>query len=85
MVFNAVFLCFFAKATHVHMDGKICDICFVLFKGARCEPHTFDGERCIYAALTNRIRKLLKDYKAITPDCMRRDSYREFFRRYTVE
>ncbi|XP_031572856.1 ankyrin repeat and BTB/POZ domain-containing protein 1-like, partial [Actinia tenebrosa] len=54
---------------------------FLLAKGARCEPHTFDGERCIYAALTNRIRKLLKEYKAITPDCMRRDSYREFFRR----
>ena len=49
--------------------------------GARCAPNTFDGERCLYAALTDKIRSLLKSYKAITSECMRRDSYREFLRR----
>ncbi|CAH3196418.1 unnamed protein product, partial [Porites evermanni] len=54
---------------------------FLLQNGAYCTPNTFDGERCLYAALTDKIRSLLKSYKAITPECMRRDSYREFLRR----
>ena len=57
---------------------------FSLLTGARCAPNTFDGERCLYAALTDKIRNLLKSYKAITSECMRRDSYREFLRRYTM-
>lgn len=28
--------------------------------GARCEAGTFDGERCMYAALTREIKVLLK-------------------------
>lgn len=54
---------------------------YLLQNGARCAPNTFDGERCLYAALTDKIRNLLKSYKAITSECMRRDSYREFLRR----
>lgn len=54
---------------------------FLLQNGAICAPNTFDGERCLYAALTDKIKSLLKSYKAITPECMRRDSYREFLRR----
>ncbi|RMX45010.1 hypothetical protein pdam_00022511 [Pocillopora damicornis] len=54
---------------------------YLLQNGARCAPNTFDGERCLYAALTDKIRSLLKSYKAITSECMRRDSYREFLRR----
>ncbi|KAK2553955.1 Ankyrin repeat and BTB/POZ domain-containing protein 1 [Acropora cervicornis] len=54
---------------------------YLLNNGARCAPNTFDGERCLYAALTDRIKNILRSYKAITPECMRRDSYREFFRR----
>lgn len=54
---------------------------FLLQNGARCAPNTFDGERCLYAALTDKIRGLLKSYKAITSECMKRDSYREFLRR----
>ena len=49
--------------------------------GAKCDPSTFDGERCLYSALTQNIKKLLKDYKAISKDCMRRSNYVEFFRR----
>ncbi|XP_068714440.1 ankyrin repeat and BTB/POZ domain-containing protein 1-like isoform X1 [Montipora foliosa] len=54
---------------------------YLLQNGARCAPNTFDGERCLYAALTDKIKNILRSYKAITPECMRRDSYREFLRR----
>ncbi len=42
--------------------------CFFFKKilGARCEENTFDGERCFHAALTDDIRKLLKEYKAVS-------------------
>lgn len=49
--------------------------------GARCEAKTFDGERCLYAALSDSIRKLLRSYKMITSTTMRRDMYDEFLRR----
>eukprot|EP00002_Diphylleia_rotans_P003900 TRINITY_DN12770_c0_g1_i1.p1 TRINITY_DN12770_c0_g1~~TRINITY_DN12770_c0_g1_i1.p1 ORF type:complete len:596 (-),score=103.06 TRINITY_DN12770_c0_g1_i1:181-1968(-) len=35
-------------------------ILYLLEKGARCEENTFDGERCLYAALTDNIRRVLK-------------------------
>ena len=53
-----------------------------LLLGARCDSNTFDGERCLYSALTLEIKKMLKDYKAISKDCIRRDNYVEFFKRY---
>ena len=49
--------------------------------GAKCVANTFDGERCLYAALNDRIKKLLKNYKMITSATMRRDLYDEFLRR----
>ena len=49
--------------------------------GAKCEAKTFDGERCLYAALSDSIRKLLRSYKMITSTTMRRDMYDEFLRR----
>ncbi|RIA83486.1 hypothetical protein C1645_699428 [Glomus cerebriforme] len=36
---------------------------FLLENGARCERKTFEGERCIYGALTPKIRNLLSKYK----------------------
>ncbi|GBB91666.1 hypothetical protein RclHR1_19000004 [Rhizophagus clarus] len=36
---------------------------FLLENGARCERNTFEGERCIYGALTTEIRQLLSSYK----------------------
>ncbi|POG80682.1 hypothetical protein GLOIN_2v1514796, partial [Rhizophagus irregularis DAOM 181602=DAOM 197198] len=36
---------------------------FLLENGARCERNTFEGERCIYGALTLKIRQLLSSYK----------------------
>ena len=49
--------------------------------GAKCEANTFDGERCLYGALNDRIKTLLKSYKAITAHTIRRDVYTEFLRR----
>ena len=49
--------------------------------GSRCEANTFDGERCLYGALTDRIRRILQRYNAVSSDSMRRESYSEFLRR----
>ncbi|KAF6022968.1 ABTB1 [Bugula neritina] len=54
---------------------------YLLENGAKCEANTFDGERCLYAALNDKIKKLLKNYKMITSSTMRRDLYDEFLRR----
>lgn len=39
----------------------------LLRSGAICSEHTFDGDRCHYAALNLRVRKLLKAYEARPP------------------
>lgn len=54
---------------------------YLLSQGARCVANTFDGERCLYAALTNEIRNILRDRKVVTSSIMRRDAYDEFMRR----
>ncbi|XP_063400743.1 ankyrin repeat and BTB/POZ domain-containing protein 1-like [Mytilus trossulus] len=56
---------------------------YLLEKGAKCQANTFDGERCVYGALNNRIRNLLKSYNVISSKTMRRDQYEEFLRRLT--
>ena len=38
---------------------------YLLEKGARCQPDTWDGERCHYAALSDRIRTLLRRFEAV--------------------
>ncbi|CAL1541800.1 unnamed protein product [Lymnaea stagnalis] len=54
---------------------------YLLDKGAKCEANTFDGERCLYGALTDDIRNLLKSYHVISSRTIRRDLYEEFLRR----
>ncbi|KAK6994345.1 ankyrin repeat and BTB/POZ domain-containing protein 1, partial [Biomphalaria glabrata] len=54
---------------------------YLLEKGAKCEANTFDGERCLYGALTDEIRNLLKNYNVISSRTIRRDLYEEFLRR----
>ncbi|XP_070557887.1 ankyrin repeat and BTB/POZ domain-containing protein 1-like isoform X2 [Ptychodera flava] len=54
---------------------------YLLHCGAKCEPNTFDGERCLYGALNDKIRNTLKNYKAITSQFMRRDNFKEFLRK----
>ncbi|XP_013400284.1 ankyrin repeat and BTB/POZ domain-containing protein 1 [Lingula anatina] len=54
---------------------------YMLENGAKCEAHTFDGERCLYGALTDEIRNLLKKYKVISSKTIRRHEYDEFLRK----
>uniref|UniRef100_A0A671TDD5 Ankyrin repeat and BTB/POZ domain-containing protein 1 n=1 Tax=Sinocyclocheilus anshuiensis TaxID=1608454 RepID=A0A671TDD5_9TELE len=51
---------------------------YLLANGAKCEANTFDGERCLYGALSDPIRRLLKEYKCITAKAMQRDYYDQF-------
>lgn len=39
----------------------------LLESGAICSEHTFDGDRCHYAALHLKVRKLLKAFEARPP------------------
>ncbi|KAK8954336.1 BTB/POZ domain-containing protein [Platanthera zijinensis] len=39
----------------------------LLEAGAICSEHTFDGDRCHYAALNLRVRRLLKEFEARPP------------------
>lgn len=53
-----------------------------LLPGARCEANTFDGERCVYGALTSEIRNiLLKDYLVISSKIIQRNDFDEFLRK----
>uniref|UniRef100_A0A6J0U338 Ankyrin repeat and BTB/POZ domain-containing protein 1 isoform X1 n=1 Tax=Pogona vitticeps TaxID=103695 RepID=A0A6J0U338_9SAUR len=54
---------------------------YLLASGAKCEANTFDGERCLYGALSDTIRRVLKEYKQITAKCMKRDYYDVFLQR----
>ncbi|GFR73357.1 ankyrin repeat and BTB/POZ domain-containing protein 1 [Elysia marginata] len=54
---------------------------FLLEKGAKCEANTFDGERCLYGALTDDIRNLLKSFHVISKRTIRRDLFEEFLRK----
>ncbi|XP_059142453.1 ankyrin repeat and BTB/POZ domain-containing protein 1-like isoform X2 [Physella acuta] len=54
---------------------------YLLERGAKCEANTFDGERCLYGALTDDIRNLLRSYHVISSRTIRRDLYEEFMRR----
>jgi len=53
---------------------------YLIEQGARCEADTFDGERCLYAALTPAIKQILKEANLINAKTMRRDSFEEFLR-----
>ena len=55
---------------------------YLLSRGARCEASTFDGERCIYGALTDAIRKTLQDYSVVTARVRKREAYQEYLRKY---
>ncbi|KAI9009244.1 hypothetical protein DFJ74DRAFT_738802 [Hyaloraphidium curvatum] len=47
---------------------------FLLGAGAQADPTTFEGERCLYGALTDSIRALLRNHKYST----RRDERQDF-------
>ncbi|XP_060164722.1 ankyrin repeat and BTB/POZ domain-containing protein 1 isoform X2 [Globicephala melas] len=50
-------------------------VLYLLANGARCEANTFDGERCLYGAQSEAIRRALRDYKQVTASYRRRDYY----------
>ncbi|KAK8398875.1 hypothetical protein O3P69_004161 [Scylla paramamosain] len=54
---------------------------YLIGVGAHCEANTFDGERCLYGALTDSIRKILTQHNLVTAHTIRRDAYEEFLRR----
>ncbi|KAI8848450.1 hypothetical protein BC829DRAFT_490047 [Chytridium lagenaria] len=43
--------------------GQIETARYLLSVGAKCDPTTFEGERCFYGALNNEMRNLLKSYQ----------------------
>ncbi|CAN8258151.1 unnamed protein product [Cochlearia groenlandica] len=49
------------------LSGHIDAARMLLQNGAICSEHTFDGDRCHYASLNLRIRKLLKAFEARPP------------------
>ena len=49
--------------------------------GARCEANTFDGERCLYGAQSDTIRRALRDYRQVAASFRRRDLYYSFLLR----
>lgn len=61
--------------------GHVDVVKFLLERGARCEANSFDGERCVYGALSDEIRNLLRSFKVVTSQTIRRDTYHEFLRR----
>jgi len=61
--------------------GHLEIVQYLLTNGARCEANTFDGERCLYGALSTEIRNALRNYKVVTSRSLRRDCYEEFLRR----
>ncbi len=50
------------KGTNLHIAKWVILLILseTMWLGARCEAGTFDGERCMYAALTREIKMLLK-------------------------
>jgi len=61
--------------------GHLEVVQYLLTSGAVCDSNTFDGERCVYGALTDSIRKLLLEHKMLTTSTKRREAYTEFLRR----
>ena len=60
--------------------GHLDIVRYLLMNGAVCDSSTFDGERCVYGALTDAIRKLLLDHKMLTATTKRREAFSEFLR-----
>jgi len=48
---------------YASLCGHLEAVVFLLTAGARCQESTFDGERCVYAALNDQIRRVLRQFK----------------------
>ncbi|KAL5007309.1 hypothetical protein ScPMuIL_016115 [Solemya velum] len=61
--------------------GHLDVVAYMLESGVKCEPNTFDGERCLYGAFDDDVRHLLRKYKVLSSSPLRRDLYEEFLGR----
>lgn len=64
--------------------GHLETVEYLLENGARCEANTFDGERCLYGALTDQIRTLLKNFKINTTKLDQYDLHLERYLFYFI-
>lgn len=64
--------------------GHIAVVEYLLAHGARCEENTFDGERCIYGALTSEIKCLLYKSKIASMNTWKRDDFDEFCEKFVA-
>ncbi|KAJ8257950.1 hypothetical protein GJAV_G00191510 [Gymnothorax javanicus] len=62
--------------------GHVELVQYLLANGAKCEVNTFDGERCLYGALNDKVRRLLKEYKQIPIKAIQRDDYNLFLQSF---
>ncbi|KFM69067.1 Ankyrin repeat and BTB/POZ domain-containing protein 1, partial [Stegodyphus mimosarum] len=61
--------------------GHYDTVLYLLENGACCDSETFDGERCLYGALTEEIYHLLRNFQVVTSKLIKRDEFSEFLRR----
>ena len=59
-------------------------VSYLLENGARCDASTFDGERCVYGALTDQIRKMLINFSVISSR-VKRCHYKSYIRSWAPE
>jgi len=50
---------------------------YLLQKGSRCPENTFDGERCLYGALSEEIKNLVRNWKQVNKSGLRRNKHYE--------
>lgn len=50
---------------------------YLLQSGSRCAENTFDGERCLYGALTDEIRTLVRNWKQVNQAGLKRNRHYE--------
>nr|XP_026694752.1 ankyrin repeat and BTB/POZ domain-containing protein 1 isoform X2 [Ciona intestinalis] len=53
---------------------------YLLQNGAKCVENSFDGERCLYGALTNDIKNLIKNWKQVHTRGLRRERHYDMMR-----
>ena len=63
---------------YASLCGRINVVRYLISRGARCEINTFDGERCIYGALTQEIKNILLSNTVVTSKIKSRNIFDQF-------